>query len=76
MVFVNSWNDYLWPLLCGRNEEVRTIQVALGYFKDENETYWSYIYAASSISALVPILMFLPFQKYFVEGVTSSGIKG
>ena len=76
MVFVNSWNDYLWPLLCGRNEEVRTIQVALGYFKDENETFWSYIYAASSISAIVPILIFLPFQKYFVEGVTSSGIKG
>ncbi len=70
---------FRWPqgtqvreILC----RYRIIQVALGYFKDENETYWSYIYAASSISALVPILMFLLFQKYFVEGVTSSGIKG
>jgi ABC-type glycerol-3-phosphate transport system permease component len=76
MIFVTEWNNYLWPLLVARSEEVRTIQVALGYFKDENETFWSYIYAASSISAIVPVLLFLPLQKYFVEGVTSSGVKG
>lgn len=76
MIFVNEWNNYLWPLLVTRSEEVRTIQVALAYFKDENETFWSYIYAASSISAIVPVLVFLPLQKYFVQGVASSGIKG
>ena len=76
MIFVNEWNNYLWPLLVTRSEEVRTIQVALSYFKDENETFWSYIYAASSISAIVPVLVFLPLQKYFVQGVASSGIKG
>lgn len=76
MIFVNEWNNYLWPLLVTRSEEVRTIQVALAYFKDENETFWSYIYAASAISAIVPVLVFLPLQKYFVEGVTSGGIKG
>ena len=76
MIFVNEWNNYLWPLLVTRSEEVRTIQVALGYFKDENATFWSYIYAASSISAIVPVLVFLPLQKYFVQGVASSGIKG
>lgn len=76
MIFVNEWNNYLWPLLVSRSESVRTIQVALAYFKDENETFWSYIYAASAISATVPVLVFLPLQKYFVQGVTSSGIKG
>lgn len=76
MIFVSEWNNYLWPLLVTRSEEVRTIQVALAYFKDENETFWSYIYAASSISAIVPVLVFLPLQKYFVQGVASSGIKG
>lgn len=76
MIFVTEWNNYLWPLLVTRSPEVRTIQVALAYFKDEHETFWSYIYAASSISALVPVLMFLPLQKYFVQGVTSSGLKG
>lgn len=76
MIFVNEWNNYLWPLLVTRSESVRTIQVALAYFKDENETFWSYIYAAASISAIVPVALFLPLQKYFVQGVTSSGIKG
>lgn len=76
MIFVTEWNNYLWPLLITRSPSVRTIQVALAYFKDENETFWSYIYAAASISAVVPILLFLPLQKYFVQGVTSSGLKG
>lgn len=76
MIFVNEWNNYLWPLLVTRSETVRTIQVSLAYFKDENETFWSYIYAASSISAIVPVLIYLPLQKYFVQGIASSGIKG
>ena len=76
MIFVNEWNNYLWPLLVTRSEAVRTIQVSLAYFKDENETFWSYIYAASSISAIVPVLIYLPLQKYFVQGIASSGIKG
>lgn len=76
MIFVTEWNNYLWPLLVTRSPGVRTIQVALAYFKDEHETFWSFIYAASSISAVVPVLLFLPLQKYFVQGVTSSGLKG
>jgi len=76
MVFVTEWNSYLWPLLVTRSADVRTVQVALAYFKDEHETFWSYVYAASTISALVPVMLFLPLQKYFVQGVTSSGIKG
>ena len=76
MIFVNEWNSYLWPLLVTRSEEIRTIQVALAYFKDENETFWSLVYAAASISTIVPVLLFLPLQKYFVQGITSSGIKG
>ncbi len=76
MIFVTEWNNYLWPLLVTRSPDVRTIQVALAYFKDEHETFWSFIYAASSISAVVPVLLFLPLQKYFVQGVTSSGLKG
>lgn len=76
MIFVNEWNNFFWPLLATRTEAVRTIQVALAYFSDENEVYFSYIFAASAISAAVPVLLFLPFQKYFVQGITSSGVKG
>lgn len=76
MIFINEWNNFFWPLLVARNEEVRTIQVALAYFEDENQVYFSYIFAASAISALVPVCLFLPLQKYFVQGITSGGVKG
>lgn len=76
MVFVNEWNNFFWPLLAARVEDVRTIQVALSYFQDENEVFFSYIFAGSAISALIPVFLFLPLQKYFVQGITSSGVKG
>lgn len=76
MVFVNEWNNFFWPLLAARSEEIRTIQVALSYFSDENEVFFSYIFAGSAISAIVPVLLFLPLQKYFVQGISSSGVKG
>ena len=76
MIFVNEWNNYLWPLLVTRSQEMRTIQVSLAYFKDENETFWSLVYAAASISTIVPVLLFLPLQKYFVQGITAGGVKG
>lgn len=76
MIFTTEWNNYFWPLLVVRSPEMRTIQVALAYFKDENATFWGYIYAAASISTIVPVMVFLPLQKYFVEGVTAGGVKG
>lgn len=76
MVFVNEWNNFFWPLLAARKEEIRTLQVALSYFSDENEVFFSYIFAGAAISAIVPVLLFLPLQKYFVQGILSSGVKG
>lgn len=76
MVFVNEWNNYLWPLLVARTDAVKTLTIAISSFKEQNVTHWSMIYASSMLSALVPILLFLPFQKYFVQGITSSGVKG
>lgn len=76
MAFVNEWNNFFWPLLVARKEEIRTLQVALSYFSDENEVFFSYIFAGAAISAIVPVLLFLPLQKYFVQGISSSGVKG
>lgn len=76
MVFMNQWNSFLWPLLVAHGRSMRTIQVSLSDFKQEHSTNWSAMYAASVISAIIPILLFLPFQKYYVQGVTATGIKG
>ena len=76
MVFINQWNSFLWPLLVAHGRSIRLIQVALSDFTAEHVTLWSCLYAASVVSALIPLVLFLPFQKYYVEGITSGGIKG
>lgn len=76
MLFMDQWNSYLWPLLMARSKNIRTIQIALSAFTTEHKTAWSALYAGSMFAALVPLGLFLPLQKYFVEGITSSGIKG
>lgn len=76
MIFMNQWNSYLWPLLVARSDETRTIQIALSQFSGERTIQWTYIYAGSMISALIPIALFLPLQKYFVEGITAGSVKG
>ncbi len=76
MVFINQWNSFLWPLLVAHGRDMRLIQVALSDFTAEHVTLWSCLYAASVVSAVLPLLLFLPFQKYYVDGITSSGLKG
>lgn len=76
MIFMNQWNLYLWPLLVARSKEIRTIQIAISQFSGERSIKWTYIYAGSMISAIIPIALFLPFQKYFVEGITAGSVKG
>ena len=76
MIFMDQWNAYLWPLLVARSKSVQTIQIALSSFKMERQTLWSCMYAGTIVSALIPLSLFLPFQKYFVQGVISSGVKG
>ena len=76
MIFMNQWNSYLWPLLVARSANVQVIQTALAQFQAERTTLWSCLYAGSMVSALIPLVFFLPLQKYFIQGITSSGIKG
>lgn len=76
MIFMDQWNSYLWPLLIARSKDIRTIQIALTSFKTEHSTAWSALYAGSMFSALIPLSLFFPLQKYFVQGIISTGIKG
>ncbi|MEY8353109.1 carbohydrate ABC transporter permease [Lachnospiraceae bacterium 54-53] len=76
MIFMNQWNSYLWPLLVARSKEIRTLQIAISQFTGERSVRWTYIYAGSVISAIIPIALFLPFQKYFVQGITAGSVKG
>ncbi len=74
--FVNTWNDFLGPLIYLTKTELKTIQLGLRMFITQYSSEYGLIMAAS-VMALVPVLIvFLSLQKYFVQGVASSGIKG
>ena len=74
--FVNTWNDYLGPLIYLRSEEKKTIQLGLKMFISQYSSDYGLIMAGSVLSLIPLIVMFLFFQKYFVEGVAATGIKG
>jgi multiple sugar transport system permease protein len=76
--FQGTWNDFFWPLiLFGQgNPHLYTVQLGLAEFVITYQTSWPDL-MAGSIIAIVPVfIIFLVFQRYFVSGVVSSGVKG
>lgn len=74
--FVNTWNDYLGPLIYLRTETKKTIQLGLKMFIGQYSAEYGLIMAGSVVSLVPVIIVFLCLQKYFVEGVASTGLKG
>lgn len=74
--FVNTWNDYLGPLIYLKSEEKKTVQLGLKMFIGQYTAEYGLIMAGSIITLIPVIIVFLALQKYFVEGVASTGIKG
>ena len=74
--FVNTWNDYLGPLIYLKSQEKKTIQLGLKMFIGQYSSDYGLIMAGSVLSLIPVIIVFLILQKYFVEGVASTGIKG
>ena len=74
--FVNTWNDYMGPMIYLTHDENKTIQVGLQRFIQEQSNDYHLIMAAS-LCSLVPVaVVFLCLQRYFIEGIATSGLKG
>ncbi|MFT4157300.1 MAG: carbohydrate ABC transporter permease [Microbacterium sp.] len=77
LTFVNTWNDYLGPLIYLRNPELWTIQLGLKSFVSNLfDTNYALLFAGLTISVVPIAIIFLLGQKYFVEGIATSGMKG
>ena len=74
--FVGTWNDYMGPMIYLTRDLNKTIQVGLRRFIQENSSDYHLIMAASVVSLLPVSIVFLSLQKYFVEGIATSGLKG
>lgn len=78
LTFVSSWNDYLWPLVVGRNEEVRMLTVALGLFRSQQQTSlpdWAGLMAAATLMIIPSLLLFLVLGRRVVNSIQYSGFR-
>jgi multiple sugar transport system permease protein len=74
--FVSVWNDFMGPLIYLNSESKKTIQLGLRMFIQQYSADYALIMAASLVSLIPVIILFLSFQRFFVEGIATSGIKG
>ncbi|MFZ4452806.1 carbohydrate ABC transporter permease [Salibacterium aidingense] len=74
--FMWSWDDFLTPLIYLNSVEIQTVSLGLRNFMDaEAGTSWGPLLAMSSLSLLPQFILFLFFQRYLVEGISTTGIK-
>ena len=74
--FVATWNDFLGPQIYLKTEAKKTLQVGLRMFISQYSSDYGLIMAASVLSLIPVLIVFLSLQKYFVEGVAAAGVKG
>ncbi len=74
--FVTTWNDFLGPMIYLTKTELKTIQIGLRMFISQYSAEYGLIMAASVVALIPVLIVFLALQRFFVEGVASSGIKG
>jgi multiple sugar transport system permease protein len=75
--FITSWNSFMWPLIVTNSEAMKTLPVGLATFKGSfrESIEWSQLMAASIISIIPVIIVFIIGQKYFIEGIMMGAIK-
>jgi multiple sugar transport system permease protein len=76
VTFLWTWNDFLWPLIVIQSTDHATVQLGLASFQGAHQTNWTLL-MAGNVMALAPVLfLFVVAQRWFVQSLAASGIKG
>ena len=76
LTFLGSWNNFLWPLVMAQNEVHYTLPVALAlYSTGQNSTQYGLLLAGATVVVIPILVVFLIFQRRFIEGIATTGIK-
>jgi len=78
IIFLFSWNNFLWPLVVVKSDAYTTLPVGIQVFAlpHTTEPQWAMIMAISTLATLPVAILFIFFQRYFIEGLILSGLKG
>jgi multiple sugar transport system permease protein len=74
--FIGSWNGFLWPLVVGQDSSKWTVQVALSTFLTAQTINLPELFAGAAVAIAPLVILFLILQRYIVQGVAMSGLKG
>ncbi|MGJ6980696.1 carbohydrate ABC transporter permease [Aestuariimicrobium soli] len=75
LAFQSAWNDFLWPLIIVRSSQMRTLQLGLTIFYQENSTQWNLLMAAILMMSIPVAIIFLVGQRWFTSGITAGSVK-
>lgn len=75
-VSLNTWNEFLWPLIITNSLEMRTLPVGLSTFQGQYKVEWHLLMAGSVISMLPVLIVYIIGQRWFIKGITMSGMGG
>jgi multiple sugar transport system permease protein len=74
--FLYSWEEFTWANVNIADSANRTLPIGIALFQSEHLTEWGQVFSASLIALVPVIIIFLLFQRYFVQGISTTGIKG
>jgi ABC-type glycerol-3-phosphate transport system permease component len=75
-IFMDNWNDFVGPLIYLNDSSMYTLAVGLSYFRTQQITTWTLLMAASLMVMIPPTVLFLLMQRYFIQGIAMTGLKG
>ena len=75
LTLMGTWNEFAWPLIALKSNELFTLPIGLLYLKNQTSPDYNSIMALALLSVLPIVILFLAFQRYFVQGFARSGIK-
>ncbi|MDW4908399.1 carbohydrate ABC transporter permease [Streptomyces sp. ADMS] len=76
ITFIHGWNSFLWPLVIGQSPDAWTVQVALSNYMSNQTVVFHLIFMATAFSILPLVFVFLFLQRWLVQGIAQTGIKG
>ena len=74
--FLGNWNAFIWPLIATSRSEMFTLPVGIQQFSSEADTPWNLIMTGASLSVIPLMIVVVIFQRYIIEGIALTGLKG
>jgi multiple sugar transport system permease protein len=74
--FLYSWEEFAWANVAIKNTSMRTLPIGIALFQSEHLTEWGQVFAASLVALIPVVIIFIIFQRYFIQGISTTGLKG